>query len=116
MINKLKKSLFRTRYELKNDIKSLQNEIILLSNSLKAHFDIKYTLDDFSKWADQHPDAKMIFVTEGEYLHYMEVISKPGHKVTLSDLDPDASFRGLLIRENPSVITAPAAHITDSKL
>lgn len=89
MIEKIKRRLFKTRYE----VQALRRDVGFLTDMLKAHFDIKYTLSDFTEWYDRHPKAEYISTTEGEWLHYGDMLSRAGSPPTKMLPNQGFSFR-----------------------
>jgi len=67
-------TFFKTRQE----VKYLQQKIEHLEGMLKAHFDIKYDFEDFSKYDSRHIQQSTIPVSEGEWYHFKEIISPSG--------------------------------------
>ncbi len=85
----MKLNLFKTRKE----VQALRSDIALLNDMLKTHFDIKYTLEDFNKWSEFHPEATSIPVTENELIHFIEMILPYGQHATPDNLKDDVSYR-----------------------
>lgn len=61
---------FKTRHE----VKQLRQEIAELRAMLVAHFGIMYTMDDYKKYYERHPEAGNIAVAEGEWYHYSDML------------------------------------------
>lgn len=61
---------FRTRHE----VKQARADIAELREMLRAHFDIKYTMQDFTKWYDGHPNSQAIPTSVGEFLHFYDML------------------------------------------
>jgi len=80
--------LFQTRHE----IQEARKDIAELRGMIRAHFDIKYTIQDFQKYADLHPGRK-IPTSVGEFLHLYDMLSPSFMRITFRgiDVDPSAS-------------------------
>jgi hypothetical protein len=61
---------FKTRHE----VKRLQAQVDTLTDMLKVHFDIKYTMQDYSTWQNRHPNISTIPVSDGEWWHYGSIM------------------------------------------
>lgn len=61
---------FKTRHE----VKRLQQQVDTLTDMLKVHFDIKYTMQDYSTWENRHPSAPTIPVSDGEWWHFGHIL------------------------------------------
>lgn len=61
---------FKTRHE----VKQLRTELVELREMLRAHFDIKYTFQDFQEWFDAHPHDGAMPTSVGEFLHYYSML------------------------------------------
>jgi hypothetical protein len=85
--------LFKTRRE----VQALRKDVESLSDMLKVHFDIKYTLADFAMWRERHPDAKHVPVTEGEWLRFGDMLAHVGSAPTKAVANQHFSYRDMAV-------------------
>lgn len=83
--------IFKTRHELRE----LKREVIRhndVMDALRAHFDLKYTMEDFQRYCEQFyddPDVKIdhIPVSVGEFLHMFEMLSPFKRAITFRGIE-----------------------------
>lgn len=88
---------FKTRYE----VKRLQRQVDTLTDMLRVHFDIKYTMEDFSTWNNRHPNDGVIKVSDGEWWHYGSIVGHPDKDEAMA---ATLLFRGVELKVKTSGI------------